>query len=53
MSKKKETRGGTRAGAGAPLKYGEPTTPVVIRVPVSKVADFKKYSNKKLLSWQA
>lgn len=52
MSNKKEARGGTRSGAGAPLKYGEPTQPVVIRVPKSKVSEFKKYANKKLDSWK-
>jgi len=28
--------GGARAGAGQPLKYGEPTVPIMVRVPQSK-----------------
>lgn len=41
--KKKEKRGGKRAGAGAPKK--EPT--VVMRIPVSKVEAVKKLIKKK------
>lgn len=43
-AKKKNTHGGKRKGAGAPLKYGEKTLPVVIRVPVSNVASFRSHS---------
>jgi hypothetical protein len=32
----KETRGGTRLGSGAKLKYGEPTVTINFRVPISK-----------------
>jgi len=32
----KETRGGTRQGSGAKLKYGEPTIMVSFRIPNSK-----------------
>lgn len=51
MAKKKLTRGGKREGAGAKPKYGEPTVPVVIRVPVSKVAEFRLFVNLKLKEW--
>lgn len=41
---KKKTQGGTRKGAGAKLKYGEPTVMVSgDRVPKSKVKEFKDY----------
>lgn len=35
------THGGRRAGAGAKLKYGEPTKTVTFRLPVSKIADIR------------
>lgn len=45
----KKTRGGARVGAGRKPKYGEPTTNITIRVPVSHknliykmVADYLK-----------
>jgi hypothetical protein len=31
----KKTRGGARVGAGRKPKYGEPTTNITIRVPIS------------------
>ena len=49
--KKKLTQGGKRKGAGAKLKYGEATTPVVTRVPVSKVKEFRLFVNLKLKDW--
>jgi hypothetical protein len=36
MKHNKENRGGKRAGAGPPLKYGEETEVVKFRVPKSK-----------------
>jgi len=48
---KKKTQGGKRKGAGAKLKYGEATTPVVTRVPVSKVKEFRLFVNLKLKDW--
>ena len=48
---KKSKQGGKRKGAGAKLKYGEATVPVVIRVPVSKVAEFRLFVNLKLKEW--
>ncbi|MBS1586554.1 MAG: hypothetical protein JSS82_13525 [Bacteroidetes bacterium] len=51
MKKKKETRGGSGRGQGRHLKYGEETVPVVIRVPVSKVKEFRQYAALKLSEW--
>lgn len=51
LSKQKNKQGGKRKGAGAKLKYGEATTPVVTRVPVSKVAAFRLFVNLKLKDW--
>ncbi len=48
---KKKTQGGKRKGAGAKLKYGEATTPVVVRVPFSKVKKFRLFVNLKLKDW--
>jgi hypothetical protein len=41
--------GGTRKGAGRKPIYGEETVPVVIKVPVSKVEQFKKEVKEKIL----
>jgi len=49
---KKEKRGGKRAGSGAKQKYGEPTVPVVIRVPGSKVGEFRAFAKGKLIEWE-
>lgn len=48
---KKKTQGGKRKGAGAKLKYGEATIPVVTRVPVSKVKEFRSHVTAKLKDW--
>lgn len=37
--KKKLTQGGARPGAGAKLKYGEPTERIYINIPASKKED--------------
>jgi len=47
----KNKQGGKRKGAGAKLKYGEATVPVVVRVPLSKVKDFRLFVNLKLKDW--
>jgi len=47
----KKTQGGKRKGAGRKLKYGEATTPVVTRVPRSKVKEFRLFVNLKLKDW--
>lgn len=39
--KPKSKRGGKREGSGKPLKYGEPTKPVEIKCPESKVKEFR------------
>ena len=49
--KPEKAQGGKRKGAGAKLRYGEATTPVVIRVPVSKVKEFRQFANLKLKDW--
>lgn len=48
---KKKKQGGKRKGSGAKLKYGETTTPVVTRVPVSKVKEFRVFVGHKLKDW--
>lgn len=48
---RKIKQGGKRKGAGAKLKYGEATTPVATRVPVSKVKEFRMFVNLKLKDW--
>lgn len=50
--KTKPKHGGKRPGAGAKLKYGEPTTTVAFRVPVSKVDDVKASVNKMKEAWR-
>jgi hypothetical protein len=47
-----EKRGGTRLNAGPKFKYGEPTTPVLIRVPNSKIAIFRAKAKEILKVWE-
>ena len=42
MEQKIERRGGKRAGAGPPFKYGEDTCNITLRVPKSKKDEIKK-----------
>lgn len=42
MEIKIERRGGKRAGAGPPFKYGETTVNITLRIPVSKKDDIKR-----------
>ena len=49
--KKKETRGGTRQGAGVKPKYSEKTETVAFRCPLSKVDELKLVVKSKLLEW--
>jgi hypothetical protein len=51
VRKKKETRGGSGRGQGRHFKYGEETTPVVIRCPKSKVKELREYIAIKLSEW--
>lgn len=45
--------GGKREGAGRKQLYGEETVPVVIKVPSSKVEEFKKLVKDKILKkWE-
>ena len=52
MIKTKKQRGGTRLNAGPKFKYGEPTTPVLIRVPNSKIAIFRAKAKEILKVWE-
>jgi len=49
---KKEKRGGTRKGAGAKPKFGEPTITVAFRVPESKKPEIKTLVELKLNSYK-
>jgi hypothetical protein len=40
--KNKKQHGGTRQGSGAPLKYGEETKSVTMRIPISQVGIVKE-----------
>jgi len=51
IDKKKETRGGTRQGSGAKLKYSEQTKTVAFRCPLSKVDELKLIVKSKLAEW--
>jgi len=51
MENKKETRGGSRLGSGAKPKYGEQTTTIAFRVPVSKVNEIKKMVKRKIAEY--
>ena len=42
MEQKIERRGGKRAGAGPPFKYGETTVNITLRIPASKKEDIKR-----------
>jgi hypothetical protein len=48
----KKKSGGTRLNAGPKFKYGEPTTPVLIRVPNSKIAIFRAKAKEILKVWE-
>jgi len=48
----KKQRGGTRLNAGPKFKYGESTTPVLIRVPKSKIAIFRAKAKEILKVWE-
>lgn len=51
-SKKKSNRGGKREGSGQKLKYGEPTTTISFRVPVSKSDNIQSVVNDLLNSYK-
>ena len=51
MIEKKQKRGGLRAGAGAPLKYGEPLVHITARVPKSKSKFVKGLIKEQLDKW--
>lgn len=49
--KKTENRGGVRPGSGQKKKYGEETTTVAFRCPMSKVDELKLIVKSKLSEW--
>ena len=51
MIEKKQKRGGLRAGAGAPLKYGEQLVHITARVPRSKSKFVKGLIKEQLDKW--
>ena len=51
MNNKKGKRGGLRAGAGAPLKYGEQLVHITARVPKSKSKFIKGLIKEQLNQW--
>jgi len=51
MIEKKQKRGGKRAGAGAPLKYGESLVHITARVPKSKTKFIKGLIKDQLNQW--
>jgi hypothetical protein len=53
MKQKKQTRGGTRQGAGAKPKYLEKTKTVAFRCPLSRVDELKLIVKSKLSEWSA
>jgi hypothetical protein len=49
----KKSHGGTRQGSGAPLKYGEETKSVTMRIPISQVGIVKELVKNHLSSINA
>lgn len=47
-----DLRGGKREGSGMKPKYGEETIPVSIRVPISRVREYRDYAAEKLKEWE-
>jgi len=45
-------KGGSRKGSGAKSKYGEPTTTIAFRIPISKVDEVKAIVNTMLSKWR-
>jgi hypothetical protein len=52
LVKKKVPSGGYRKNAKRPLKYGEPTESVPVRVPKSKKKEFKEKIKPILKKWE-
>jgi len=48
---KQVTKGGSRKGSGAKLKYNEPTQTTSFRCPVSKLDEIKRLVKNKLSEW--
>ena len=47
----KPKKGGSRKGSGAKSKYGEPTTTIAFRVPISRVQHVKDLMRGLLDGW--
>lgn len=52
MKPKRSKRGGPRPNSGAKPKYGEPTTTIAVRVPVSKKGYIKRVIEVELLKFR-
>jgi hypothetical protein len=50
--KTKKTRGGPREGSGRPTRFGEGTTLLTVRVPLSKKAILKAVLEKELKKYE-
>jgi len=46
-------KGGSRKGSGAKSKYGEPTTTIAFRVPISRVQHVKDLMRGLLDAWSS
>ena len=51
--KSKTKKGGSRKGSGAKSKYGEPTTTIAFRVPISRVQHVKDLMRGLLDAWSS
>ena len=49
----KSKKGGSRKGSGAKSKYGEPTTTIAFRVPISRVQHVKDLMRGLLNGWSS
>lgn len=50
---KKSNKGGSRKGSGAKSKYGEPTTTIAFRMPISRVKHVKDLMRGLLDGWSS
>lgn len=53
MEQKIERRGGKRAGAGPPFKYGETTINITLRIPASRKDEVKELVYKHLEKYKS
>jgi hypothetical protein len=50
--KGKSNRGGPRENSGRKQSFGEPTRPITIRVPISRIPEFRKHVAGLLEMWR-